>query len=99
MKLGKMIHKLSLSSDSLILLKEGTELAQPDAINNLVSNIEKTDLSNIILMVVKDFDDIRLMGERQMNEHGWFRAPALRKLIHVPVVEPNGDDKNVEIDI
>jgi hypothetical protein len=99
MKLGKMVQKLRLSSDSLILLKEGTEIAQPEAINNLVGNIEKTDLSNVILMVVADFDDIRVMDERQMNEHGWFRAPALRKLIHVPIPETNGGDKDVEIDV
>lgn len=85
MKLGKMAHKLRLSSDSMILLRQGTAVADPKTINELVATIEKTDLSNIILLVVDDFDDIRIMDERQMNAHGWFRVDTLR---HITKIEP-----------
>lgn len=85
MKLGKMAHKLRLCSDSIILLKRGTEIAQKDVIDSLVDSIQKTNLSNIILIVVEDFDDIRIMDEKQMNVRGWFKLETLQGMIHLPV--------------
>lgn len=85
MKLGKMAHKLRLCSDSIILLKRGTEIAQKDTIDSLVDSIQHTNLSNIILIVVEDFDDIRIMDEKQMNVRGWFRLETLQNMVHLPV--------------
>lgn len=99
MKLGKLAHKLRLSSDSMVLLKKGSAIAEPKVITDLVSTIEKTNLSNIILLVVDDFDDIRIMDERQMNAHGWFRIETLRHITKVVPKEEVLVEESSDVDV
>lgn len=81
-QLQKHIQKLTLREGDVILIKESSPTARREVIQGIVDALGKVGKRNIILVVVDDFDDLSILNEQEMAKHGWYRVPALQKLIH-----------------
>jgi len=46
-----------------------------DVVNQVVESVSRVGLHDSIVVVVSKLSDMRLLGEEQMNAHGWFREP------------------------
>lgn len=90
-KLGRIARKLHLSDNCLLLVKAGSELARQDNINDLSTVVERTNLKNVIVIVVDDFDDLLTLDEKKMSSKGWFHINTLSKIIKVPQDKQDAD--------
>lgn len=101
-QLYKHIQKLVLHDGDVLLIKETSPTAKREVIQGILDALGRVGRKNIILVVVDDFDDLSVLTEQDMAKHGWFRVPALRKLVHSKVdAEPekeveDGKDKDRE---
>ncbi len=82
MKLGSIVKKLRLESNSVLIIKEDCELAEPTMLQRIQDELAKTKVENILVVVTKDLDDMNVAGEKQMNLHGWYRIAQIMKMIH-----------------
>lgn len=78
--LSKLIKKFRLDSNSVLVVKSGTELAREDVISELKKVIERTSLKDVVVVVADDLDDIRGLNEIEMMRNGWYRSNIIRKL-------------------
>ena len=78
-QLNKIIRKLELKDNSIVLVKAGTALAKIDNINELVKAGGRLDVKDILIVVVDDFDDLTVLDEQQMHKHGWWHVRGLKE--------------------
>lgn len=65
------IKALDLTGASVILLKYGT--VDPVDLCELLAADPQGRFSDLSILMVKDFDDLKVFDEEQMNAAGWFR--------------------------
>jgi len=86
---AKMLKKLKVNQGDLLILKRSAFNA--DIFNDMLSLIRKgIEYMNIkvLVILVDDFDDIKAIGEKEMNTYGWYRLGSLLKLIgKTPVLD------------
>lgn len=75
MKAAKLIKKLKLSDNSVILLKKD-ELAL-GGIEEIKNALERTTLKNILVLVVDDLENVRALPQIEMQRYGWYRVEYL----------------------
>lgn len=80
--LAKVARKLKINNGDVLLIKQGTSLANEEAITDISHAASKIGLEKCIIIVVDDFDSLKAINETDMNKMGWFRINTLRKLIH-----------------
>lgn len=83
MKLGRVLKKISLTPNSILLVKEDTDFFGEDfktVIEGLAKIIGTTGVPNVVVLGIRDFDDLKMMNETAMNQIGWFRVTQLQKL-------------------
>jgi hypothetical protein len=80
-KLGNVVRKLRLYDRCIVLVKEGTDMAKIENINAITAAIEQTTLKEVLILVVGDLEDVKVLNETELNRAGWFRADALRRII------------------
>lgn len=78
---ARYVRKLNVHSGDVILFRDGSITEEGlksfgEAINNL-----KPAPRNVILLVVQDVNEVRLISEIEMNKLGWFRIEALSKMV------------------
>jgi hypothetical protein len=76
-KLGAILSKMRIEKNSVLLVKHGSALSKLDVLEQIPVELEKIGVTDIVVMVVDDFSNIRLIPEREMNKYGWFRIEAL----------------------
>lgn len=87
--LHRFIKRIDLSSNSAILIKQGSPMARHGNLQALAQVInDATDLRNVIVLVVSDFDELGVANLAQMNELGWFHIDQVRELIPQPQPDP-----------
>lgn len=95
MKLGSIVRKMRLQSNSVVIVKAGSELAQTKTLQTIADSLGKTNINNVIILVADNMDDLKVLNPNEMAKHGWFRVDALRKSVHIPV-EPETGQKQDE---
>ena len=83
----KMLRQLRIRNGDVILIKQSTELAIKGNMDVLAEALGKMGHTTTIMIVVEDFDNIKVIDELGMNKRGWFKARHLSKLI-----KTNNDD-------
>lgn len=99
--LQKHLQKLHINNGDVLLLREGTPAAREDVIMGIVRALgELGHKEKCLVVVVNRFDDLAVLDEKEMNKHGWYYLPQLKKLIHTKTdsEESHDDDIQKEID-
>lgn len=87
--LGRLVKKLRIHDGDVILIREGSDLAKTQTIDEFLKTCSKQGLKRVMCVVVSDFDDLKIVDESAMNKHGWFKVNALSSMIHAT---KEGDD-------
>lgn len=90
----KALKKMHIENGDTLMIKQGTNLAKVEYIDELIEAGGKIGLDQVLIIVVDDFDSIALLNENEMAKHGWFRIKTLEKLIHI---KPEAD-RDVKIE-
>ncbi len=79
------VRKMRIASNTILLIKQGSDIADKVIIDNLSRAINEMKISNVLVMVVKDLDgDIAVLDKSIMNKHGWFRLQDINSLLRAP---------------
>jgi hypothetical protein len=79
--MNKVISRLHLSDNDVILVKKGTEMAQENNLDALAQAVGDTGVRGIIVIVVDSLNDIRSISADNMSEHGWYKFEDAAALI------------------
>ena len=78
-KFAKFVRKIRLEPDTILAFTEGT--ITHEGLINLGDAIQEIGIGGIVLLVVSDIDKIDTLNEDDMNKIGWFKLPALEKIM------------------
>jgi len=70
-----------MSDNTMLLIKEGSPIAELDIIASLRKMIEELGYKGCSIFVVRKFEDIAVFSEREMNELGWYKMSQLQRVI------------------
>lgn len=82
----KALKKLEIKNGDTILIKSGTMMAEQEWIEELIQIGSAMGLDRVLITVVDDFDNLRVLDETAMATHGWYRLNFRRK--QVRPIEP-----------
>lgn len=92
----RAIKKLHVANGDILLVKKGTSLAQGDDLDSLLTAGKQMGLDNVLVVLVDDFDDLTVLNEQGMANHGWFRAGALKRVLPVRPDADNNKQKETD---
>lgn len=72
-KIGKMLRKIRLENGSVLVIKADSELAQ--SVESIAQGVDGMGLSNVLLIVTSDLENIRALPDEEMHKLGWVRFP------------------------
>jgi len=80
-QLNKIVKRLPLSDNMLLLIKQGTEISDVHTVNQLSEAIAELGYTGALILVVGELSDIQGLDETTMNKKGWYKVSALRERI------------------
>lgn len=94
----RMIQKFSITSNTVVLAKRGTAMADPITLRTFEDVVKQMGLHNVLVIVVDEFDDARVLNNLDMNRLGWYRLPDVRRLTNrIPSLKSTGAEPKEEI--
>lgn len=74
-QLANYCRKLKIKPQSFLIFKEG--IISPDGVDWLSKELPKYGVKDVMILLVKDINDIVNLDEKAMNQYGWFKVPQL----------------------
>ena len=93
MKAAKLVRKLKLSDNCVLLIKNSDALATAEIED--IGNAIKALHINAVIMVVDDLDNIRALPQVEMQRYGWYRVEYLMNKV-LRKKEEKKDDSGTE---
>jgi hypothetical protein len=90
-ELKQFIKKFRIDNDTVILVKQGSALADKMTLESFEQVVKQMGLKNVLVIVVDDLDDAQVFNKLDMNRLGWYRLHDVRRL-----VSPKREEKEVE---
>lgn len=69
----KTIRRIPLHDNDVVLVRAGTPLGRSDVFPRLAHAIGKSGKRGCVAVVVESFDDLGVLTEQDMAQHGWFK--------------------------
>lgn len=95
----RMVQKLKLQPNNILMIKKGTKLAQQDMIEEMGKMFEEHYDFHIVFVVVDEFDDLQILDEAAMLENGWINIDSVTEevlhannLVRWPVIRKSKDE-------
>lgn len=80
-EIRKAMTKMRVRSNDVILIKSGSALAEMENIERFDEVLESIGVSDILIFVVDDFNDITVLDEATMAKHGWYKRDKITSLL------------------
>lgn len=80
-QMNKVVRRLRLKDNDVILVKEETEMAKKPNMDSLATAVGNTGVRGIIVIVVQSLNDISSLSTEQMQQHGWYKFEDAAALI------------------
>lgn len=77
-KLNQYIKKVRLNDGDIILLMRDCGV-QPDI---LMDAIGRAGYKDVTLVLVEDMEDLSVLDESSMNQHGWYHITVLKRIVN-----------------
>ena len=97
-KAGKIIKKLRLHDNDVLVIKGGTVMAQKGNMDALATAVGQTGVRGVIVVVADDLDDIIQLPEDAMREHGWYKFDSAAAAIMERIVKDKKNGKDQQKD-
>lgn len=79
-QMAKILKNFHVREGDIIALKHQSPLANEKAIDAILHAVEQMKI-NVLVLVVKDFDDLTVLNETDMNKRGWFRFKSMSRIV------------------
>lgn len=74
----QIVRQLSIKEGSAIMVKRGSILARQDQLEAFARAVGAAGFTNVFIIVVEDFGDVKVLDEAALNELGWYYQPEKR---------------------
>lgn len=80
-QLTHFVRKLNLKPKSILAFQDGA--ITYEGLKGLSRSMGEAGIKEVVLLVVKDINDIANLDEETMNKFGWFHLPQLMKTLKI----------------
>jgi hypothetical protein len=80
--MAKLLKKFGIHNGDVLAIKYQTENANKDAIETIAKAFAQMGMSDVLIIVVNDFDDLTVLNETAMNNRGWYRLKTLQRIMN-----------------
>jgi hypothetical protein len=80
-EMKQFIRKFRISSDTVILVRQGCALADKMTLNSFEQVVKEMGLKNVLVIVVEALDDVTVLQHLDMNRLGWYRMTDVQRLV------------------
>lgn len=71
----EIVRKVDVENGDFILIKKGSNITEDIRLFNALRNaFGATGREKVVLAVVEEFDDIKVLNEKEMASYGWCRC-------------------------
>ncbi len=91
--MAKLLKNFSVHNGDILALKHQSGIANENAIKQIIAAFEQIKV-NAMVVVVKDFDDLKVLNELEMNKRGWYRLETLSRIRTPLKAEPEREVVN-----
>jgi len=96
-QLTHFCRKLNLKPKSILAFQDG--VITYEGLKDLSRSMGEAGIKEVVLLVVKDINDIANLDEATMNKYGWFHLPQLMKKLKVEEQPPEQEqEKSVTLE-
>lgn len=78
--INRYLRKIRLESNSILVVRSGCALTDGETMQALIKEIEKLQLTNVLIVVSDNLYDINTFSKDVLQRAGWHYAPGLEKL-------------------
>lgn len=71
------IKKLKIEDNTILLIRDDCSAADVEMWRTALAGMK---LNNMLIVIVKDLEDVELWDKAVMQKHGWYRLEDLQKL-------------------
>lgn len=96
-QMAKILKNFHVRDGDIIALKHQSPLANEKAIDAILHAVEQMKIT-VLVLVVKEFDDLTVLNETEMNKRGWFRFKSMSRIVPGAFKEEAKDVKETEDD-
>ncbi len=89
--MARLLKKFGLRDGDILALKHQSEIANEDAIKTITKGLAQMGLSQVLVIVVGDFNDLTVLNETAMNARGWYRLKTLQRVMRPEKTEAKDD--------
>lgn len=80
-KLASFVRKMRMSNGDVLAIKSGTTLASTENIQKLQEAFYKAGLTESVIIVVDEFDDLSVLDKKAMRDLGWFHISDINRRV------------------
>src|SRR4030066_1555379 len=80
-QLAKMLTKFRVNNGDVLAIQTGSISAKVEIVKAITEALGRIGRKDVIVVVVDDFSEMKVLNETEMNKQGWYRIKTLRKFI------------------
>jgi hypothetical protein len=81
-QMSRLLKRFALHDGDILAIKYQTENANRDAIDVIAKAFSQMEMTNVLVIVVNNFDDLSVLNETAMNARGWYRLKTLQRVMN-----------------
>jgi hypothetical protein len=78
-QVGRLLKKLCIHENDIVLVKP-SEFDRDEVMEVLRRGVEFLKLKQVYLVMVEDFEDIKVMNRQDMQAHGWYHISDINRI-------------------
>jgi hypothetical protein len=93
---ARYLRKLKIQNDSILLIQSRSPLADNENMEALVQGLKVLGLTRVVVGIVEDINDIRVVSEADMNNAGWYHINTLKGMLNKAKAAEEKNEESIE---
>ena len=77
-QMARLLKKISLHDSDVVLVKQ-SKFNEDEVLEVLKKGVERLNLGTVYVVMVQDFEDLKVLNHQEMNAHGWYHTSQINK--------------------
>ena len=78
-QMARLLKKVSLHDSDIVLVKQ-SKFNEDEVLEVLRKGVERLNIGTVYVVMVEDFNDIKVLNHQEMNSHGWWHVSQINKV-------------------
>jgi len=77
-QMSRLLKKISLHDSDVVLVKQ-SKFNEDEVLEVLKKGVERLNLGTVYVVMVQDFEDLKVLNKQEMASHGWYHINEINK--------------------